>query len=435
MWLTDSSSDDVESSSLSTASTRLERKQKRVSTSAKRDVRYTERVKAKRGDARGASTALKADRAEREKRLRREQERLRKKREEDVRRAADHEDPQQRADAEEKVEHLHQLASKSSSRVITLDDAAYKRYVLEGNRPYYVLLTFTALGSGTQCAMCHEFQRSLAQVASQYHEDHPTVQSYTATTPPIFFVNIDAAKNRDVFEAMKLSSAPISLLLLPRAASKPLKLQTVLTSTPTRQKYPLQARNHPHDIVTWLYKLSGQLVTINYNAVNGEEIVIGALFACTTLFVVWRYFEQIVALRLNPNLRFMLCVVGWALYMWCISGGMYNIIKGNIFALTEKDRPTEYISNEPRDQYGAEGLILGTIIIAASSMLVLCNLKAFEAKQWTAKGGSTVAALWASISPVLRPELCCALMLFFWFLMVNIYTWKNRGYRNGFVWY
>ena len=109
-------------------------------------------------------------------------------------------------------------------------------------------------------------------------------------------------------------------------------------------------------------------------------------------------------------------------------------VSGNIFALTEKDRPTEYISNEPRDQYGAEGLILGFIMIAASSMLVLCNLKAFEGRQWTAKG-STVGALWAGISPVLRPELCCALMLFFWFLMVNIYTWKNRGYRNGFVWY
>ena len=435
LTLTVADTSSEESGDLSDPSTRLERKQKRVSTSSKRDVRLSERTKAKRGEARSLSAQLKSERVERERRVRREQERLRKKKEEDIKRAADSENPKQREDAQEKVEHLHSLTAKSSSRVINLDDAAYKRYVLEGNRPYYVVLTFTALGAGTQCAMCHEFQRTLAMVAAQYHEDHPSVGSYSAAQPAVFFVNMDASRNRDVFDAMKLSTAPTSIILPPRSTSKPMKLSTVLSATPGKARFGLQAKNHPHDVVLWLHKNSGQMVTINYNAVNGEEIVIGVLFALTLLFVVYRYFEPIMAFRHNPNLRFVLCLLGWTAYMWCISGGMYNIIKGNIFAHTEKDRPTEYISNEPRDQYGAEGLILGFTIIAASAFLVLCNLKAFEGKAIGLSTKSYAAGLWASISPLLRPEFCCAFMLLFWFITVNIYTWKNRGYRNGFVWH
>ena len=293
----------------------MERKQKRVSTAGKRDLRHSEVAKSKRSQTRSVSAELKSLRVEREKKLRRETERLRKRKEEEVKRAADTEDPKARAAALEKVEHLHSLTAKSSSHVINLDDAAYKAYILDGNRPYYVVLTFTALGAGTSCAMCHDFQRAMAQVAGQYWDDHPTVESY-GDKPPIFFVNIDASKNREVFEQMKLSTAPSCIILPPRATAKPLKPQTVLSATPGKQRFSLQAKNHPHELVQFIHKNSQQMITINYNAVNGEEIVIGVLAAATALFVLYRYFDQLLALRLNPNLRFMLCLVGWTLYMW-----------------------------------------------------------------------------------------------------------------------
>ena len=404
-------SDDADSS----ADSRLERKHKKGAVADKRDARLTDRVRAKTAQSRSLATQLRSERVEREKRVKREQERLRKRHEEELKRQADTEDPRQREEAAEKVEYLHQLTAKSSSRVISLDDAAYKRYVLDGNRPYYVLLTFTALSAGTQCPLCHDFQRSLSMTAQQYHEDHPTPASYSSNQPAIFFINVDAAKNRDVFEAMKLNTAPVSVILPPRLTSKPLKLATVVSAAGGKQKFVLQQRNHPHDVVQYVHKNTGQMVNINYNAVNGEEIVIGALAAATVLFVLYRYFDQLMAFRTNPNIRFFLCLCGWLLYMWCISGGMYNIIKGNIFAHAEKDKPTEYISPEGRDQYGAEGLILGFLNIAASFALVLVNLRAFEGKGtssgWTIKGA--VGQVWAGIAPVLRPELCVGLMLFF----------------------
>ena len=453
--------DDDDSSSVSTADSRLERKHKKSSISEKRDARLLDRVKSKSSQSRSSANKLRSDRVEREKRVKREQERLKKKHEEEVKRQAENEDPKQREEAAEKVEHMHALADKSSSRIISLDDAAYKKYVLEGNRPYYVVLTFTALSSGAQCALCQDFQRSASMVAQQYHTDHPTTASYSANTPPIFFVNIDAAKNRDTFEQMKLNSAPATVLLPPRVSNKPLKLATVLSGATGKQRFVLQQRNHPHEVVMFVHKGAGQMITVNYNAVNGEEIVIGVLAAATLLFVLYRYFDQIMAFRTNPNIRFVLCLAGWLLYMWyarhfthspipgrtdcgrtdsafflcvvhptdnlrasvplrfsfprCISGGMYNIIKGNIFAHTEKDKPTEYISPEGRDQYGAEGLILGFLNIAASFALVILNLRAFEGKGtsggWTIRGA--VGQLWTAVSPLLRPELCVGLMLFF----------------------
>ena len=449
-----SGGDDVDSSAVSTADSRLDRKHKKSSISDKRDARLLDRVKAKSAQSRSLSSKLRSDRVDREKRVKREQERLRKKHEEELKRQADNEDPRQREEAQEKVDYLHQLTDKSSSRVITLDDAAYKKYILEGNRPYYVLLTFTALSPGTQCPLCHDYQRAVAMTAQQYHDDHPTVSAYSSGQPPIFFVNLDAAKNRDIFDAMKLNTAPTSIVLPPRLTSKPLKLATVVSAASGKQRYVLQQRNHPHDVVVLLHKNTGQMININYNAVNGEEIVIGLLAGATVLFVLYRYFDQIMAFRTNPNIRFFLCLLGWLLYMWydlshtltdcrrtppqphlhllsipltlsvppcdclstrCISGGMYNIIKGNIFAHSEKDKPTEYISPEGRDQYGAEGLILGFLNIAASFALVVLNLRAFEGKGtssgWTIKGA--VGQVWAGVSPILRPELCVGLMLFF----------------------
>ncbi|MCJ1296787.1 tumor suppressor candidate 3 [Xylographa carneopallida] len=410
-----SSSSSVDDDDASTADSRLERKHRKASVADRRDARLMDRTQAKSAQSRALATKLRSERAEREKRVKREQERLKKKHEEELKRQADNEDPRQREEAQEKVDYLHQLTAKTSSRVLSLDDAAYKKYVLEGNRPYYVLVTFTALSTGAQCPMCHDFQRAKAMTAAQYHDDHPTTASYTTQQPPIFFVNIDAAKNRELFEAMRLNTAPTSVLLPPRLASKPLKLATVVSGASGKQKFSLQQRNHPHDVVLFVHKNTGQMITINYNAVNGEEVVIGVLAAACALFVLYRYFDQIVAFRTNPNIRFFLCLVGWLLYMWCISGGMYNIIKGNIFAHAEKDKPTEYISPEGRDQYGAEGLILGFLNIAASFTLVLLNLRAFEGKGassgWSVKGA--VGQLWTAIAPVLRPELCVMLMLFF----------------------
>ena len=310
-----SSSEDGELVS-SSADSRLERKQKKASIVDKRDARLAERVKAKTSQSRSTAARLHSDRVEREKRVRLQQERLRKKHEEELKRQADNEDPRQREEAQEKVDYLQQLTDKSSSHVISLDDAAYKKYALEGNRPYWLLLTFTALSSGTQCPMCHEFQKSLSMVATQYHDDHPTTAAYSSSQPPIFFVNLDAVKNRELFDAMKLNTAPSTVMLPPRLSNKPLKLATVLSAASGKQRYVLQQRNHPHEIVMFVHKNSGQMVTINYNAVSGEEVVIGVLAAGTVLFVLYRYFEQIMAFRTNPNIRFVLCLAGWLLYMW-----------------------------------------------------------------------------------------------------------------------
>lgn len=295
---------------------------------------------------------------------------------------------------------------------------------------------------------------------------------------PLFIVNMDISRNGEIFNSMKLQTAPLILFLQPRSSLKQLKASNLHTSLSSRYKFPLQPKTHSQDIVTFIQKLSGQQININYAAVTMEEYVIGGLGIIVSVFCVYRYFDQILQLRNNPAIRLIICIVGWTLYMWCISGGniialflvchlfvleffshlvlsllfvgMYNIIKGNIFSHTEKDKPTEYISGEPRDQYGAEGLILGFLNMAAALMLLLVNSRAFDIDLFSltrapSKGGATskanarasnsLAFLWEGISPYLTPALCIAGMTLFWLQIVAIYSMKNRGYNRGFVWY
>ncbi len=119
---------------------------------------------------------------------------------------------------------------------------------------------------------------------------------------------------------------------------------------------------------------------------------------------------------------------------------MYNIIRGVQFAEVSKDGVTSYINGDARDQFAAEGLIVGVLNVAAALMIVMCNYRAFD-DSYTS-GGAAIAKgkpsplqhLKNAVSPFFSPLVCFTIAFVLWHRVLAIYSMKNHGYRLGFVW-
>jgi hypothetical protein len=418
---------------------RISAKERRLSALSKKTEAKVSRIptKARSVQVRSANEDLQRQRKERERRAKAILNVGRKRAEEERRRKALSENTEYVRIANEKLQDALQLASTSPYNYINIETMSdFQRFVLDGHRPYWAFVTLTSLGSGSnRCELCHELHRNLLMVTPSNYDE---MQKNPSRTPIIFF-NVDASKAHEVFQSMQLNSVPLLFLLPPRLGSKPLK-PSFHSTVDSKYRFPAQQQNSPFSIVEYVQRVSHTAITLNLNGITGEEIIIAVLFLAIAIFVIYRYFEALVRFyrneRSREHLRVLICWGSWAVYMWCISGGMYNIIRGTEFARYEKDKPTEYISGDPRDQYGAEGLILGFFNVAAAAMLTLCNEQIRDTSSRTSTSKNNVLKnIWSGIVPLFTPVACLLLLVAFWFQIVAIYSSKNRGYNRGFVWY
>jgi hypothetical protein len=106
--------------------------------------------------------------------------------------------------------------------------------------------------------------------------------------------------------------------------------------------------------------------------------------------------------------------------VFCSSSG------GTQFADTNKDGSTNYINGDARDQYAAEGLIIGVLNLACAAALIFVNLRSFDDSYNTTVGKgaklSPIQHLKNAVSPFFSPIVCLALVVALWFQIVEIYT-------------
>ena len=119
---------------------------------------------------------------------------------------------------------------------------------------------------------------------------------------------------------------------------------------------------------------------------------------------------------------------------------MYNIIRGTQWAENRRDGSVNYINGDARDQFAAEGLIIGVLNLAAAIALVIVNTRGYTV---SSPAGTAAASkskpspmqhLMNALGPFLSPGVCLALAVFLWSRILGIYTQKNGHYRMGWVW-
>lgn len=363
-------------------------------------------------------------------------------------RAAD--TPEIRRKGHRKVEWLLAQTAKSSSRMINFDSLAYHTYVNEGPRPYFLMIVYTALSSSHNCPYCHMANDALIPVAQAHYARTQSLASAllsansTADIPesdlPVFYANVDMARCGDIFKELKFTSAPYMLLAPPRLGTNTLKSNMFLGGLAQRYRFNLQASMAPADFNNFIHKLTGAAERVEIGAAKPGlvELLLMLSVLGSLGFVGVRYGHAILlSLRSWRGVKSFALMVGLALYCWCISGGMYNIIRGTQFAENRRDGSVNYINGDARDQYAAEGLIIGVLNLSAAIALVVVNTRGWS--EAPAAGSSKakpspVQLLWNALAPFLSPGVCLALAVFLWSRILAIYTQKNGHYRMGWVW-
>jgi len=368
--------------------------------------------------------------------------------------------PEMRRRSQEKLRALLSLAGKSSTRIINFDSAAFQSFVNEGPRPYHLVLTFTALTSQHSCPYCHMVQAGMAPTAIAHYGRSKEVVSHVlsgGTSPadlnedelPVFFANIDMARNGPLFKEVGFNSAPYVVLAPPRLGTTTQKSSEFMKALPQKYRFNLQQSMSSSDFVSFVGKCTQIYVNVETAKPGFMDLLFSLLILALIAFVGIKYGPSIiVSARQVRSVRTLLLIGGCALYCWCISGGMYNIIRGTQFAETRKDGSVNYINGDPRDQYAAEGLIIGVLNLACAGVIIIANIRAFDEGFGSVTGVSGVSGVGVSksrqqpvwvhllnaIAPALSPMACLGLAFGFWFKIVDIYSRKNWGYRYGFVW-
>lgn len=103
---------------------------------------------------------------------------------------------------------------------------------------------------------------------------------------------------------------------------------------------------------------------------------------------------------------------------------------------------TSYINPDARDQFAAEGLIIGVLNLACAAALILVNTRAFDGSataagasgSGSAKGSaaklSPVQHLLNALSPFFSPVVCFALVITLWHRIIAIYSMSTHMHTH-----
>jgi len=105
------------------------------------------------------------------------------------------------AQLEQKVQALVELNQRRA--VIRMNGEKYRQYVKSAPKNYSIILMLTALAPQRQCGICKEVNSEFQILASSWK------YSSTYASNKLFFVMIDFDEGSDVFQSLKLNSAPV----------------------------------------------------------------------------------------------------------------------------------------------------------------------------------------------------------------------------------
>ena len=235
----------------------------------------------------------------------------------------------------EKVEQLMDLSAKRP--VIKLNGNKFRDYVKGAPRNYSIIVMFTALQASRQCAICKQASDEYQLVANSYRYSQ-------FFSNKLFFAMVDFDEGTDVFQAMKLNTAPVFMHF--PAKGKPKKadnmdLQRVGFSAEAiakwigeRTEMNIRVFRPPNYTSTvallMLFAMVGGLLYLRRN--NLEFLYNKTAWSLLALFFVF-------AMTSGQVCQTRLCLV------YCLFLQMWNHIRGPPFVNKGRDGGVAYIHN------------------------------------------------------------------------------------------
>ena len=436
-----------------------------------------------------------------------------------------------------------------SSPLVQLKERQFEELVVASPRPYWVLVSLTALDKKYECRICelmHNAFDAAAPVVVAYSTGitnssdsqlssgaYNTLLSFNATVTaaereelqrehddrakrqlPIYVVELDIENARNVFNVLQLTSAPVIFLLPPSFAVTAPQMANLLTGLSSRYKFVPQSLDvTPRTILdfinghvegklsmaaptggaTGLEGVAGVLTSVRDRISAVQPVILiyfSIILVCLLLFLVVSivsFYRKSSSSRVstdadpsnaapsldeansssllsfflpstssnsyNPSassiaslnfyqlprlLRTLpLIVAGITFYLFCVSGGMFTIIKdtdsGYSITPTGKWEFKHWISNQYMDQTVIESTVLASLYLALTALFVLVNSRTFyQPTSHSATFSLSNVLGWLS-SWLVSPLWLVLAAVFVYLQLVNVYSKKN-SYNWGVNW-
>ena len=294
----------------------------------------------------------------------------------------------------DKVSQLVDLSTKKS--VIKLNGNKFRDFVKSAPRNYSIIVMFTALSASRQCAICKQASDEYQLVANSYRYSQ-------LFSNKLFFAMVDFDEGPDVFQAMKLNTAPVFMHF--PAKGKPKKADNMDLQ---RVGFGAEA------ISKWI----AERTEVNIRVFRPPNYT-----GTVALLMLMSLVGGLLYLRRN-NLEFLYNKTAWSLmalfFVFAMtSGQMWNHIRGPPFVQKSQNGGVSYIHGSSQGQFVLETyfvMMIYALIVAGMIMLT----EAGESKSDVGK---------RKILAVVG----LGLLAFFFSLILSIFRSKAGGYPYSFL--
>ena len=294
----------------------------------------------------------------------------------------------------DKVSQLVDLSTKKS--VIKLNGNKFRVFVKSAPRNYSIIVMFTALSASRQCAICKQAADEYQLVANSYRYSQ-------LFSNKLFFAMVDFDEGPDVFQSMKLNTAPVFMHF--PAKGKPKKADNMDLQ---RVGFGAEA----------MAKFIAERTEVNIRVFRPPNYT-----GTVALLMLMSLVGGLLYLRRN-NLEFLYNKTAWSLIALffvfaMISGQMWNHIRGPPFVQKTQSGGVAYIHGSSQGQF-----VLETYFVMMIYGLIVCGMimltEAGESKSDIGK---------RKILAVVG----LGLLAFFFSLILSIFRSKAGGYPYSFL--
>ncbi|KAL9973173.1 hypothetical protein ACROYT_G019590 [Oculina patagonica] len=281
--------------------------------------------------------------------------------------------------------------------VIRLNGDKYRTYLRASPRNYSVILMLTALAPHRQCTICREANNEFTILANSWRYS----QQYSNK---VFFAMVDFDEGPDVFNALRLNSAPMFMHF--PAKGKPKKADT----------YDIQRMGFSAEqLARWVAERTDVNVRIFRPPNYMGAVIMGLLVVLIGGLLYVR----------RKNLEFLYNRTYWAIGALCVvfamtSGQMWNHIRGPPYAhKNPQTGQVSYIHGSSQAQFVAEThivIVLNALYVAG---MILLNEKALEVKEVGKRRIVVMVGL--------------GLVVLFFSLLLSVFRSKYHGYPYSFL--
>ncbi|XP_002167116.3 tumor suppressor candidate 3 [Hydra vulgaris] len=297
---------------------------------------------------------------------------------------------------EQKVQNLVDLNSRRP--VIRMNGDKYRQYVKTSPKNYSIILMLTALSPQRQCAICKEVNSEYQILASSWR------YSNGFTSNKLFFAMVDFDEGSDVFQALKLNSAPVIMHFPARGPQK-----KVDTYDMGRQGFAAE------QLAKWVLDRTDVSIHIMRPPNYVMAMTIGVLLALIGALLYVKRKSLEVFYNRDYWAIFALIIV-----FIMISGQMWNHIRGPPYAhRNPQTGEIAYIHGSSDGQLIAETYIVFVLYGCISTGFILLNDNAMSQNDPKKRKMFTIIGL--------------AIIVLFFSLILSVFRGKYHGYPYSFL--